>query len=100
MLCKFKPVWQFQSVEFDYEVNNSEDLQKALGWFAEILEGLQAIAPEQQKQYSSAAIKRPASQGQLQTLRKYRIPFKPNLSYDEADALIKENMARDEYMPF
>ena len=47
MLMKFKPVYNFQSVEFEMEVNGPADLSNAFKWYKQILIELQKVAPEQ-----------------------------------------------------
>ena len=51
ILIKCKPVYNFQSVEFELPVDldNLETLDELFDIFDKILTGLQAIAPEQQK---------------------------------------------------
>ena len=50
MIIKFKPVYNFQSVEFEAEINSPEDLEKAFNSYKICLEKLQQIAPEQPAQ--------------------------------------------------
>jgi len=44
---KFKPVYNFQSVEFEMEINSQEDLDKAFNTYELVLNKLQRVAPEQ-----------------------------------------------------
>lgn len=59
MIIKFKPVYNFQSVEFEAEINSPEDLEKAFNSYKICLEKLQQIAPEQPAQPKAAAPKEP-----------------------------------------
>lgn len=46
MNMKCKVVYDFQSIEFDYEVNNEEDKNNMFGLYKEILEGLKTLGDE------------------------------------------------------
>lgn len=70
MLMKFKPVYNFQSVEFETEINNPEDLEKAFNSYKICLEKLQQIAPEQPAQPKSAPKEPMASEKQKALLIK------------------------------
>lgn len=100
MIVKCKPVFNFQSVEFEMEVDpTSEDYSDQLGVlfdvFNDMLEGLQDVAPEQQKVQSvapkSAKPSTPlATDGQKRYLRAMGIPFDEDLTKAEADNMIKK----------
>lgn len=47
MIFKCKPVYNFQSIEFEYEVNSEEDSQKMFETYKKVLQGLQECAVEQ-----------------------------------------------------
>lgn len=49
MIVKCKPVFNFQSIEFEMEVNNEIDFNLMSERYKKILDMLQEIAPEQQK---------------------------------------------------
>lgn len=51
IMMKFKPVYNFQSVEYEMliDLENDESLNEAFDLFDKVLTGLQAIAPEVQK---------------------------------------------------
>lgn len=46
MNVKCKVVYDFQSLEFDYEVNNEEDKRNMFGLYRELLEGLKQLGDE------------------------------------------------------
>lgn len=46
MNIKCKVVYDFQSLEFDYEVNNEEDKKTMFGLYRELLEGLKQLGDE------------------------------------------------------
>ena len=51
IMIKCKPVYNFQSLEFEYiiDLDNEESFNEMFDFFDKMLTGLQAIAPEQQK---------------------------------------------------
>ena len=95
MIMKCKPVYQFQSVEFDYNINSPADLTEMFDLFNKIIKGLQEIAPEQQK----ATVNREplASEKQRQIMKANGIPFTAATTMSEATALIKESMQKAGY---
>lgn len=46
MNVKCKVVYDFQSLEFDYEVNNEEDKRNMFALYKELLEGLKQLGDE------------------------------------------------------
>ena len=46
MNVKCKVVYDFQSLEFDYEVNNEEDKRNMFALYRELLEGLKQVGDE------------------------------------------------------
>ena len=46
MNVKCKVVYDFQSLEFDYEVNNEEDKRNMFALYRELLEGLKQLGDE------------------------------------------------------
>ena len=57
MLVKCKPVYNFQSVEFEMEINNKEDMKKMFETFGDMIEGLKSVAPEQPAQPKATPVK-------------------------------------------
>lgn len=56
ILIKCKPVYNFQSVEYEYivDLDNEECFNEMFDFYDKMLTGLQAIAPEQQKVQGTA----------------------------------------------
>lgn len=72
MKMKFKPVYNFQSVEFEMEIENLENLKEGLKWYNAILEGLKEIAPEQPSNNAKLQPKEPmATDRQVSSLVKF-----------------------------
>lgn len=91
MTFKCKPVWQFQSVEFDYTVNNPKDLADMFELYEKVLKGLMDFAPDQQK----ATVNRepPATDKQREIMRINGIPFTALTTKSEAQRLIEKSLA-------
>ena len=90
MLMKCKPVYQFQSIEFDYNVESEADLPKMFDLFEKVLKGLMEFAPEQQK----AVVNRepPATDKQREIMRINGIPFTNLTTRSEAQKLIQKSL--------
>ena len=87
---KCKPTYNFQSIEFEWEINNPEDQEYMFEVYQELLEGLIRIAPNQEKVVESE----PATEKQLEILKKFKIPHKANVSKEEASKLIQNNLKK------
>lgn len=101
-LCKCKVVWNFQSIEFDYECNTPEDEEAMFYHFDRLLKGLQEIAPEQEKVTTNQfkpKKKEPkiekATTSQVNCLKKLGIEedYARDLSKEEAGDFIRELIA-------
>lgn len=99
MIVKCKPVYNFQSVEFEFEIDpNSEEyenqLEQLFDIFVDMLDGLEEIAPEQQKVQNvaprSAKKEELASENQKKYLDRLGIPYPDDITKKEAFNLIKE----------
>ena len=91
MTFKCKPVYQFQSIEFDFEVKSSEDLTAMFDVYKNVLKGLMEFAPDQQK----ATVNRepPATDKQREIMRINGIPFTALTTKSEAQRLIEKSLA-------
>ena len=106
MILKCKPNYNFQSVEFEYEIPDDEPFNESVEIMFEsvykpILEGLMAIAPEQplnkvktitEKDLPKQEPSEPASDGQINYLVRLGIPRNEakKLSKQEAWKMIQE----------
>lgn len=101
MIIKCKPVWNFQSLEYEMEidVNDEKSLNDLFSTYDKILKGLQEISPEQQKvqqvSHKSAAksTKEPMStENQQNYLLGLGVPIEESvkMTKKEASAKIKE----------
>ena len=93
MLFKCKPVWLFQSCEFEVELNDVSDLPKLFDLYSEVLKGLMLIAPEQKKEVNQTKPKL-ASDKQREIMRKFDIPFTLETTAEEAQKLIQESVQK------
>lgn len=87
-----KPTYNFQSVEFDYEVYTEIELKEMFDIYQKMLEKLIEIAPSQEPVKKEPV--EPATEGQLAILKKYNIKYKANVSKEEASKLIQKSMGK------
>ena len=88
MLIKCKPVWLFQSVEFDWDVKSPKDLDEMFSFYERTLKELVRIAPEQTKN-QTVNREPPATTRQKEIMKAYGIPFSSTTTMSEASELIK-----------
>lgn len=86
---KLKPVWQFQSIEFEVEATKAE-LPQVMDLYSEVLSKLMEITPEQKKEILPTV--KLASDKQKETMRKFDIPFTLKTTAEEAQKLIQESV--------
>lgn len=100
----FKPTYDFQTVEFDFDMENKGDLDGAFELYAELIKRLKEVAPEQPsnkpkpKNVVKNVVKKPfkplATQKQKDILDKYGIEYTDDITCEEASKLIKLSMGR------
>lgn len=90
-----KPTYNYQSVEFDWEIKYPEDQEHMFEVYKGLLEGLIAIAPAQPEKGSTVVKEEPATVKQLEILKKFKIPHNPHVSKEEASKLIQNNLKKD-----
>ena len=96
MIMKCKPTYQFQSIEFDFEIvpeiDEDTQIKEMFEYYDKILKGLQKIAPVQD-QKSPQAINGPlATQRQKDCMDLYGIKYDPNITSKDAQALIQKSI--------
>lgn len=89
MLMKFKPVFNFQSVEFEYEVTTTEELTDAFRWYEAILKGLQEVAVDQPGPVKAQPKEAMASDKQVVTLKKLGVDEKEAKKMTSKQAYLK-----------
>ena len=82
---KCKPVWQFQSVEFDVQVESDKDFENMKELYKKVLDMLVELAPVQEKKILDV----PATEKQKQVMKINGIPFTASTTSKEAQALIE-----------
>ena len=96
-----KPVFNYQSVEFDWDVHQNtteEDWQTIEFIYSKALEMLVRVsekAPQKEAGKTSAPVEEPATEAQKQILRNFHIDFKPDITKKQAHALIKKSMDQE-----
>ena len=96
-----KPVYNYQSVEFDWEIrsdNPQADLVAMEDLYSKMLEMLVRVsqnAPQKDVSKPVAPVEEPASEKQKEILRNFHIDFKPDITKKQAHALIKKSMDQE-----
>ena len=96
-----KPVYNYQSVEFDWDVHlntTEEDWQTIEFIYSKALEMLVRVsqnAPQVEAKKPVAPVEEPATEAQKQILRNFHIDFKPDITKKQAHNLIKKSMGQE-----
>ena len=96
-----KPVYNYQSVEFDWEIHSDtpdSDFVAMRAFYSKMLEMLVAVsgnAPQKDVSKPVAPVEEPASEKQKEILRNFHIDFKPDITKKQAHALIKKSMDQE-----
>lgn len=91
MIFKCKPVYLFQSVEFDWEVTKPQDLDEMFAMYDRVTKELMKIAPEQTKNQTVA--REPlATPGQKATMDKFGIAYDSTTTKKQAQSLIQASI--------
>lgn len=93
MIIKFKPVYKFQTAEFEIEINSEEDLSNAFSTYGVVLNYLKDVTDTIVPSEVTAAVEL-ATEKQKEIMTKFRIPFTSSTTKEEAQMLIKNNMAK------
>lgn len=97
IVFKCKPVWQFQSIEFEVSATK-DNIPEVMDLYSEVLSKLMTIAPEQNKQASPAV--KLASEKQKEIMKKFGIKFTAQTTSEEAQNLIKKSIAKEKELDF
>lgn len=95
---KAKPVFNFQSVEFDWDVNSEKDLDEMFVWYKKCLDKLVEVAPDQanrsERDSSKKSVDREplATEKQREIMRIHGIKFTSSTTRSEATELINQSM--------
>ena len=97
-----KPVYNYQSVEFDWDIHCGGDYESTLAamekFYSRMLEMLVRVsqnAPQKDVSKPVAPVEEPASEKQKEILRNFHIDFKPDITKKQAHALIKKSMDQE-----
>ena len=92
MIMKCKPTWQFQSVEFDYNVNGPADLPDMFNIYKKVLQGLMEIAPVQDPKQQAKSAEPLATQRQKEIMDQHGIKYTASTTQKQAYELINKSM--------
>ena len=93
-----KPVYNYQSVEFDFLVQDENDIAEMEQLYSKMLEMLVRVsqnAPQAESKKPVAPVEELASEKQKEILRNFHIDFKEPLTKKQAHALIKKSMDQE-----
>lgn len=96
-----KPVFNYQSVEFDCDIfydNEDNDLMAMEAIYSKMLNMLVRVsqnAPQKDVSKPVAPVEELASEKQKEILRNFHIDFKPDITKKQAHALIKKSMDQE-----
>lgn len=93
IVFKCKPTYNFQSIEFEYKVNPFYGLNELFDVYKAVLEGLTELAPDQPGQMVKE-VGEPATEKQLEILKKFKIPYRKGVTKQEAQKLISDSMKK------
>ena len=94
MTLHFKPTYNFQTVEFDVDMEKKEDLDGAFELYAELIKRLKEVAPEQPNNNNSKPKEPLATERQKEIMDKYDIDYEPNITKAKASKLIAYSMGK------
>lgn len=90
MIMKFKPVYNFQSVEFEMEIKDGTNLEEAKKIYKSVLDMLQEVAPEQPSNNGKVQPKEPmATEKQIATLVKLKMDEQEAKKLTQKQAYLK-----------
>lgn len=87
-----KPNYAFQSLEFDYEVEDTEDIDRMFELYEKLVNKLKEIAPEQPVNGKPVVKEELATEKQLLILKKFGIQHSKDITKKEASKLIQLSM--------
>lgn len=98
MLMKCKPTWQFQSVEFDFEIDPKIDEDRQIDIMFElynrVLNGLMKIAPIQDQKVPQQKKESLATDRQKELMDYYDIDYDDNTTVKQAQVLIDKSIKK------
>ena len=93
-----KPVYNYQSVEFDWYIEGQTDAEAMENVYSKMLEMLVRVSqnvPQVEAKKPVAPVEEPATEAQKQILRNFHIDFKPDITKKQAHNLIKKSMDQE-----
>jgi hypothetical protein len=98
-----KPVYNYQSVEFDWVIpfdkyckqQGMDDMEAFYTKMLEMLVRVSQNAPQVEAKKPVAPVEEPATEAQKQILRNFHIDFKPDITKKQAHNLIKKSMDQE-----
>ena len=101
LIVHCKPVYNYQSVEFDVEIHKGLEevdfayMESLYTGMLKMLIRVSENAPQKEAGKPAAPVEEPASEKQKEILRNFHIDFKPDITKKQAHALIKKSMDQE-----
>lgn len=98
MIFKCKPTFQFQSIEFDYNVDDNsdvvaeQDIKDMFALYTKVLKGLMEIAPIQDQKQAPRPAEPLATDKQKEIMKRFGIKFTAQTTAKEAQKLIQQSI--------
>lgn len=97
MNYKAKPCFNFQSIEFEMEINTKEDWDRFIAIYTRCYKALKAIAPEEvgkggKKALKPVRVEDPATEQQIAIMERYGIDIPAGCSRKRASKLIQDSI--------
>ena len=95
LILKCKPCHNFQTIEFEWEVFEEQDVIDMFAFYSSILQGLMKMCPVESKNVEKKQTEpkeEPASQKQIEVMDKFHIKYPKDVTKKQAQELIKNNM--------
>lgn len=94
IICHCKPVYNFQSIEFDMEINpnDPEQIDAMFGFYSTMIKKLQDISVDQPKPVYVAPKEPLATDRQKEIMDRFHIPYSDKTTMKQAQKLITESM--------
>ena len=84
---KCKPCYNFQTIEFEWEVSTEQDVYDMFDFYSSIYQGLMKICPDEAKK-----VEEPATDKQIEVMNRFHISYPKDVTKKQAQELIKKNL--------
>lgn len=105
LVLKCKPVYNYQSIEFEYEIKNGDDFANMFELYKQLVDGLMMVAPEQPDARKPIRVKEPvkkpeppkeepATEAQIRIMKDFNVKYPKNCTKKQARDLISASIKK------